>query len=184
MFRRSKKKTDSTQAQSDGTSSSAPAASSAQQSPQNTTDAPQLPPIENTSGSPFGDSAAGSTTDTSKPLPPTHPLSTGQQSEPQEAVPQNHDAQPGPPAPVANQLAPAEPSTANAASESTEAAKQEPLEQGRVSPLNPGSTVEESRSGAVSAVEGNSPTEEPVKTDSGIEPPNADGVDESKGMHT
>lgn len=31
-----------------------------------------------------------------KPLPPTHPLATGQHDVPQEAVPQDHAAQPGP----------------------------------------------------------------------------------------
>ncbi|KAK6383339.1 hypothetical protein LTR65_009957 [Meristemomyces frigidus] len=34
--------------------------------------------------------------DATKRVPPTHPLSTGQHQRPQEAVPQNHAAQPGP----------------------------------------------------------------------------------------
>lgn len=184
MFRRSKKKTDTS---TDGTTSSVAPTSSAQQYAQasdSQNNAPQLPPIENTSGGRFSGSAAGSASEASKPLPPTHPLSTGQQSQPQEAVPQNYDAQPGPPAPVVSSPAPAEPSTANATLGSEEAAKQEPLDAGRVSPLNQGSTMEEARSGNVSAVDESSQPEEPVKTDSGIEQPKPDAVEESDGVYT
>ena len=52
--------------------------------------APQLPPVQ--MSSPLDDNP--------KPLPLTHPLATGQREKPQEAVPQQHDADPGPPAPV------------------------------------------------------------------------------------
>ncbi|EME48386.1 hypothetical protein DOTSEDRAFT_39763 [Dothistroma septosporum NZE10] len=40
----------------------------------------------------------GATANTNKPLPATHPLATGEHSEPQEAVPVNHAARPSPPA--------------------------------------------------------------------------------------
>ena len=53
---------------------------------------PQLPPIQN-------NSPLQSATETSKPLPATHPLSTGTHNKPQEAVPQNHKVQPRLPAP-------------------------------------------------------------------------------------
>jgi hypothetical protein len=182
MFRRSKKTTDTP---ADGTSSFALPPSSAQQPPPSSaspSNAPQLPPIENTSGALAGGAPGISATEPTKPLPPTHPLSTGQQSQPQEAVPQDHDAQPGPPAPVDGASEPAQPSAVNTALDNVEPAKQEQLEPGRVSPLNGGSTMEETRSGAVSAVDENSQTEEPVKTDSGIEEPTIDAVEERRGM--
>ena len=62
--------------------------------------APQLPPDQ--SSSPLQSPEAE---ESSKPLPPTHPLATGPQSQPQEAVPINHEAEPGSPSDTAR-LAP------------------------------------------------------------------------------
>lgn len=56
-------------------------------------------PANNTAASKPPASAAtanGTAPAIEKPLPPTHPLSTGQHDTPQEAVPQNHEAQVGP----------------------------------------------------------------------------------------
>ncbi len=49
---------------------------------------PQLPPVQHASPIERPEENA------SKPLPPTHPLATGQHSQPQTAVPQRHDLQP------------------------------------------------------------------------------------------
>lgn len=71
----------------------APAQSQSQSPPpQIDAKAPQLPPIGNAS-------PLQGATESSKSIPPTHPLFTGEQSRPQEAVPQNKDADtaPGPP---------------------------------------------------------------------------------------
>jgi hypothetical protein len=119
--------------------------------------APQIAPLQNASGPPLT-----STIETSKPLPPTHPLSTGQQDKPQEAVPQNHDAQPGPPAPVVSP-----PAEQSAGVDGTKE-EQQPIG-GAVSPFEQGSTVDESRSGAVSAVTENTQNEEPAKTETAVE---------------
>ena len=128
---------------------------------------PQLPPIQNSS-------PLQSATDTSKPLPPTHPLSTGQHDRRQEAVPQKYDAQPGPPAPVVN--------VAGASDGADKAKEQETATAGEISPPGPASAVDGSRSGDISAVsaagEDSSP-QSPPKTDSGIEAPK---TEETAGM--
>lgn len=53
---------------------------------------PQLPPLQS-HGSPIQHAPP----DTSKPLPPTHPLATGEHKKPQESIPIDHNAHPGPP---------------------------------------------------------------------------------------
>ena len=114
---------------------------------------PQLPPIQNAS-------PLQSATDTSKPLPPTHPLSTGTQDRPQEAVPVNHDAQPGPPEPTVNIV--------NTSNDGGVATEQETTSAGEVSPL-PGSTVDGARSEPVSALDNDSSPQPPPKTDSAVD---------------
>lgn len=114
--------------------------------------APQLPPIQN-------NSPLQSATETSKPLPPTHPLATGQREEPLVAVPPNKDAQPGPPAPVVGPAATAE-------------QVEEQRKDTTLSPVSPSQTndaLDGTRSGDVSAVTDEPSPKEPAKTDSGIE---------------
>lgn len=128
----------------------------------------------------------------SKPLPPTHPLTTGQHSQPQEAVPQNHDAQPGPPAASAAQgskLAPMD--TADLMREhqkqtetkhlgTMDGAKEEsaPVMQ-TTDPLAPPPTVPQTAEIAVPAEHNDALATAPTKTDSAI---SAMKVDEPTGM--
>lgn len=114
--------------------------------------APQLPPLKNSSPLESG-------TDTSKPLPPTHPLATGEHRRPQEAIPQSRNARPGPPAGTAVS------SGANGANR----LKEQEHEHDGVSSIGPASAVDGRRSDAISAVEDDSPPQPPPKTDSGLE---------------
>lgn len=147
MFKRGKKSNTTT-----------PTTASAEQPPQPSTAleqpaAPQLPPIQTSS-------PIGSTSDTNKPLPPTHPLATGKREEPVEAVPTNKDAQPGPPAPI---VGPAE--TADQVQE------QQKDTTSPISPPEPSSTVDGAHDGDVSAMtnEDSPQSPSPVKVDSGVE---------------
>ena len=106
---------------------------------------PQLPPVQN-------NSPLQSAIDTSKPLPPTHPLSTGQHEEPQEAVPQNHDAQPGPP-PAAMGATPIEATPVERSGEAEEPEKST----GDVSPPEPSPSGVDGTKSEISAVENNDP---------------------------
>ncbi|KAK5166821.1 uncharacterized protein LTR77_007550 [Saxophila tyrrhenica] len=135
------------------------------QSPTPTSDAvaPQIPPIE--SGSPLN-----SATEPSKSLPPTHPLATGQQEEPQEAVPQDHGAQPGLVVREESSAAPAPaPVVRSVDGAEDNQLKSDQADVGRVSPVEPGLTVDGTRSGAVSAVDDGSRAEESLKNDSAVE---------------
>ena len=149
MFKRGKKSKTST-----------PASSTYEQPPpplqqytpssQAQTPAPQLPPIQN--ASPI------TASDTSKPLPPTHPLATGQHDERMEAVPQNKDAQPGPPEPM---FRPAE---------TPERAQQPRIETtSPISPPDPNHTTDGAHDGDVSAMSVDASPQPPPKTDSGID---------------
>ena len=94
IFKRGKKsKTDQDQSATTSATTSQQTSTTTSQAAAPTTHsaAPQLPPVQQ------NDKPLQSQIDESKPLPPTHPLSTGQHDSPQEAVPQNYDAQPGPP---------------------------------------------------------------------------------------
>ena len=117
---------------------------------------PQLPPIQN--NSPL------TATDTSKPLPPTHPLSTGRTDQRQEAVPQNHDARPGPAAPVLS------------GGEDNVKEQQKAIPGAVTSPEHE-PTTDGAKSGdvsAVSAVGEDTSLQSPAKTDSGIEAPKSE----------
>ena len=148
MFKRGKKSNTTT-----------PSTTSAEQPPpqQSTASeqpsAPQLPPIQSTS-------PIGSTSDTNKALPPTHPLATGKQEQPVEAVPTNKDAQPGPPAPV---VGPAE------TAEQVHEQQKDPTSP--ISPPEASSTVDGAQDGDVAAVtnEASPQSPSPVKVDSGVE---------------
>ena len=139
---------------------------------------PQLPPVENhsplqnidTTRPQNMDTSKQQNIDTSNPLPPTHPLSTGQHEQPQEAVPQNHDAQPGPPAPLVN--------VSDASDGANEVKEQEKTSSEEVSPL-PGSAVNGGKSEPVSAMDNESSPQEPPATDSGVE---TEKVEEQPGI--
>lgn len=113
--------------------------------------APQLPPIQNAS-------PLQSATDTSKPLPPTHPLAIGPLDKPVETVPPNRDAQPGPPAPV---VGPAE--TADQVQE------QQKDSEIPVTLSQPSSAVDGVRSGDGSVVTNGASPQSPPKTDGAVE---------------
>lgn len=148
LFKRGKKsKTDSTATST--TTDQPPQSSAASEAAP-----PQLPPIQNSS-------PIQTATDTSKPLPPTHPLSTGKHDEPVEAVPPNRNSLSGPPAPV---VGPAE--TASKVQEQQKQNTTSPI-----SPPEPGSAVGGAKSGEVSAV---------TKEASPQSPPNMDGAVEEK----
>ncbi len=178
----------STAASPPPSSQPAPPPLSSSPTPQTQANAPQLPPMKQTS--PLSTAA-----EPSKPLPPTHPLSTGRQERPQgspqgfpqEAVPGNYGAQPGPPAPVsaaggsaiasstnpALVQAPAQSQAQNPVSRDVDGTKPslDQLDEGRVSPAEPteGLAPDGTRSGAVSAVDDDSRAEEGVKNDSAVE---------------
>jgi hypothetical protein len=94
LFRRNKKPKTSTSTPS---SAAPPNQQPAPPTTASVAAAPQLPPIQN--ASPIH-SVNATDADVNKPLPPTHPLATGQHEQPQQAVPVNADAKPGPPAPM------------------------------------------------------------------------------------
>ena len=142
-------------------------ASTEQQPPQPSTTsaqptAPQLPPIQNSS-------PIGITSDTNKPLPPTHPLATGKHEEPMEAVPANKDAQPGPPAPI---VGPAE--------GADQVQEQQKDTMSPISPPEPSSTVDGAHDGDVSVMTNEESPQTPAKVDSGIE---ESKVEEAAGIY-
>ncbi|KAK3698969.1 hypothetical protein LTR37_016660 [Vermiconidia calcicola] len=170
MFKRGKKSNNTTDQANVAASSPTPSQQQStpppppppqQPSTSSSSAAPQLPPLRDAS-------PLQSATEPSKPLPPTHPLWTGRQDEPQEAVPQKHDAQPGPPAPVVN---------ADSAPQHAGIVSQDRAVSRDVSPPAPGSTMDGAKS-EVSAVEEPSPV---PKTDSGLGAPK---VEESAVTHS
>lgn len=153
--------------------SAAPAQS---QAPQVDTQAPQLPPIGNAS-------PLSGATESSKPIPPTHPLSTGEQKTAQEALPQKVDAEPAPGPPLGGGAAAA---TSEAAPATGGLKEPEKLAAGAggtdVSP--PASTMDvpdAPKSDAVSAISNDQPKTDGVAEDV---PPTPTMVEESKGMGT
>ena len=175
LFRRNKKPKTSTSTPS---SAAPPSKQQAPPTAASVAAAPQLPPIQN--ASPIH-SVNATDPDVNKPLPPTHPLATGQHEQPQQAVPVNADAKPGPPAPI---VGPAEPKeqvqeqqkgvdTANSVPPPTQPTSAQPTAS------QPASAVD-GTSGDVSAVSNATIPREEAKTDSAVEGVKAE---ESAGTH-
>lgn len=108
---------------------------------------PSAPPKDTERASPTSPNAT-------KRLPPTHPLTTGQHEKPDEAVPQNHTAQPGPAR---------DPHVAHGPKGAGKAKEQEQFAP-QVSPAALSHDDGAARSDAVSAIEDETPPAPPPKT--------------------